>query len=121
MRIIIAGSRDIPDPYTHVCEAIAKCIFVPKINLTIISGGARGIDRAGELFAQNHGFSCERYIPDWSLGKMAGILRNAQMIKEGKPDALIAVWDGVSRGTADMITKMTKHGGHIYVHIVGEY
>jgi hypothetical protein len=30
--------------------------------------------------------------------------------------ALIAIWDGVSRGTADMLTRATRHGLRVYIH-----
>ena len=52
MKVAIIGSRDIPDP-----EAVYKliCDKVP-INCTeIVSGGAEGVDKLAERYADEHG------------------------------------------------------------------
>jgi len=42
------------------------------------------------------------------LGKAAGFIRNAEMAEYA--DALIAFWDGRSKGTKHMIDLAKKHG-----------
>lgn len=98
MRVIIAGSRSIPD-YAIVSRAIVESGFeITKV----ISGHARGVDRLGELWARKHKIPIQTFIPDWDRhGKIAGHLRNAEMAKVA--DALILIWDGMSHGSASML------------------
>ena len=113
MKVIIAGSRTIVTP-TVVSSAIVHSGF--EI-LEVVSGGARGVDALGEKWAQIHNISARRFPADWDgLGKRAGYVRNVQMAEYA--DALIAVWDGKSKGTAHMIETMRKLGKPVYVHKV---
>ena len=98
MKVIIAGSRDIED-YDLVCYAVATS----KLDITtVISGTANGVDKLGERYATEHGIPIERYPADWQKhGKSAGYKRNQKMAEIA--DALIAVYDGVSRGTLHMV------------------
>lgn len=101
MRVIIAGSRSAVR-YSDLIEAIAVAELVGIVPTTVISGTAHGADQLGERWAQEHHIPLEQYPADWrNYGKRAGILRNSQMAK--KADALIALWDGMSTGTAHMI------------------
>lgn len=43
----------------------------------------------------------------------SGPIRNGEMAKYA--DALIAMWDGTSTGTKNMIDQATKHGLKVYV------
>ena len=75
----------------------------------IVSGHAKGADTLGEKYAQERGLNIELHPADWhSHGRAAGPIRNAEMAAEA--DALIAFWDGQSRGTANMI-KIAKDKG----------
>lgn len=113
MRTIIAGSRSITDP-VEVERAVANCGWTPT---TIISGGARGVDRMGENYARLNGLSLEIYEAEWGVyGNVAGYIRNAKMAKVA--DALIAVWDGISKGTGNMIDTARKMDLKVYVHLV---
>lgn len=59
----------------------------------------------------------ERFPADWDRrGRAAGRIRNREMAKHA--DALIAVWDGESRGTANMILEAHRAGLKVYVHLV---
>ncbi len=56
----------------------------------------------------------ERYPADWDKhGKPAGYIRNAEMAD--KAEALLALWDGQSRGTLHMINLAKKKGLLVYV------
>lgn len=115
MRTIIAGSRGITD-YKVVLAAIRKAIEREQITPTeILSGGAIGVDSLGEKFAHEFGMHVEYHLPDWDkYNKRAGLVRNEEMAKVA--DALIAIWDGKSRGTAHMIKIAQTHGVKTYVH-----
>ena len=47
------------------------------------------------------GQSLTRFPADWNKGKSAGYIRNEKMANYA--DALIAFWNGMSRGTEHMI------------------
>lgn len=102
-RVIIAGTRDFSD-YQFLrqkCDAILSSKRQDS-NIVIISGTARGADRLGEQYARERGYKIERYPADWDNdGHAAGPIRNARMADNA--DALIAFWDGRSRGTKNMI------------------
>lgn len=60
----------------------------------------------GEFWALHHDIPVKKFPADWGgLGKRAGYLRNEQMADYA--DALIAVWDGKSKGTKHMIDVAT--------------
>jgi len=70
----------------------------------VIEGGARGADRLGRETAELFGIPVETYPADWSKnGAIAGLIRNREMLKFGKPDVVLAFWDGKSSGTKNMI------------------
>lgn len=109
MKVIIAGSRGFTNP-NIVVAAVVKSKF--KIT-EVVSGGARGIDRFGEKYARDNGIPIKQFLPDWSKGRGAGFARNIEMAEYA--DALIAIWDGESRGTAQMIREAEKRGLKVYV------
>jgi hypothetical protein len=79
--------------------------------ITIISGTARGADTLGERYAEECGWELERYPADWkTYGKRAGPIRNSQMLREGKPDLVVAFRGPNSRGTQNMIDQARKAG-----------
>ena len=111
MKVIIAGSRTIRDKNT-VERAMRKVTWVIT---EIVSGGAAGVDTLGEEIAKEKGVSVRIFNADWNqYGKSAGPIRNQQMADYA--DALLAVWDGRSRGTLDMIRRAFNSGLDVYVH-----
>lgn len=110
MKVIVAGSRDIVD-YEIVKSAIVSSGF----QITeIVSGGARGVDTLGERYAKENNIPFVVFPAKWDLyGKKAGYLRNIQMSEYA--DGLIAVWDGVSKGTGHMIHIAMKNDLEVYI------
>lgn len=121
---IIAGGRDITD-YRLLMRALADSGFIPHIT-EVYSGRASGADALGERWAHGDLFGCPvtPFPADWKKhGKAAGPLRNAQMAMAahmlwGSQGMLIALWDGKSRGTANMIECARTAGLRIYVQHV---
>lgn len=112
MKTIIAGSRTIKE-YIHVVNAIKESRF----EITeIVSGTAQGVDRLGELYGKYNNIPVKQFPADWSLGKRAGMIRNQQM--SDYADAAIIIWDGVSRGSANMIETAKKDGLEVFVYEV---
>lgn len=90
MKLLIVGSRSIED--FDLTE------YVPSNTSLIISGGAKGIDTVAEKYADIHRLSKLILRPRYDLyGKAAPINRNEAMV--GLADAVLVIWDGVSRGT----------------------
>lgn len=113
MRTIVAGSRDITD-YVRVSDAMRDCGWAPSV---VLSGRARGVDRLGEIWARTHGVPLEIYPANWRLyGNTAGHMRNVQMAINA--EALVAVWDGKSKGTGDMISIARRMGLRVFVRTV---
>lgn len=112
MKVIIAGSRNFSD-YSALKKKIDE--FQQKHQITeIVSGGAEGADRLGEIYAEENGIPVEIFPADWSKnGKAAGPIRNRQMANYA--DALLAVWDGSSKGTKNMIEEMHKLKKPVFV------
>ena len=114
-RVIIAGSRSFND-YELLRE---RCLSILQEKMRtnrviIVSGHARGADSLGERFANEFSLSFELHPAKWRLlGKAAGMVRNAEMAKCS--DALIAFWDGESRGTRHMINFARKRGLEVSV------
>ena len=109
-RVIIAGTRDFSDYQLlrDKCDAILSSKRQDS-NIIIVSGTARGADRLGERYARERGYEIRQFPADWlNDEKKAGPIRNAKMADNA--DALIAFWDGESRGTKNMIETANRKG-----------
>lgn len=107
-RVIIAGSRDFDD-YKMLCDYCDKILSNTNDEIVVVSGAARGADYLGMCYANDRGYKIEYFFPEWDkYGKSAGYRRNVQMAENA--DALIAFWDGKSRGTMHMINIATERG-----------
>ena len=117
-RVIIAGTRDFND-YDLLSKHADQMLSNVADEIEIVSGGAKGADALGERYAQQKGYSVKRFPADWAkYGRRAGPMRNAEMAKYA--DALIAYWDGKSKGTKSMIDLATKEGLKVRVKIYGQ-
>lgn len=131
-KVIIAGSRNFNN-YTLLKSELDKLFSEPFI---VVSGGAKGADSLGEMYANEKGYLVERYLPKWNdltvsncvikynsygaYNALAGHNRNQEMlnavIKNSDSGCVVAFWDGKSKGTENMI-KISKNAG-IIVYIV---
>jgi YspA, cpYpsA-related SLOG family len=110
MKTIIAGSRTV-ESYDDIIRAIEAAGWRPTL---VISGTARGADRLGERWARENNVPLRQMPADWDrYGKRAGYLRNSAMLEHA--DALIALWDGQSRGTRHMIETAKDKGLVVFV------
>lgn len=107
-RTLICGSRTFNDEQLMFSELnTGKHGYIH----TVIHGGAAGADSLAHDWAKTYARQVEIYQADWvHEGKKAGILRNIRMLEHGKPDQVIAFWDGKSPGTAHMI-KISQEAG----------
>jgi hypothetical protein len=124
MKIIIAGSRTITDKdkvYSIITAGLNSLSTLERVE--IVSGGARGVDKLGELYAVESSRCTNRYVDlkvfsaDWNkYGKRAGYLRNKQMAEYA--DALILIWDGKSRGSQMMLELAKQYKLKIYEQVI---
>jgi hypothetical protein len=114
MKVIIAGSRCICNE-----TAVVSALNHNPYDITeVVSGHAAGIDQIGEMWARSKGHPVTTFTPDYNDGnqRRAPLLRNTAMAKYA--DALIAIWDGQSRGTKHMIGEMKKLNKPYTVYII---
>ena len=115
MKVIIAGCRNWRASRSRIQEVVEESGFEVT---ELVSGGAPGIDESGEIWAKWEGVQIQIFRASWTtLGRKAGPIRNAEMAKYA--DALIAFWDGKSRGTGSMIREMRSRGKPYHVVAVG--
>lgn len=110
VKIIIAGGREFTNYglLERVCNHMLSVIKETS-KVTIVSGGARGVDKMGERYAQEHDIDLIVMNADWEKhGKSAGYKRNQEMANISTH--LIAFWDGKSRGTKHMIDIAKRDG-----------
>lgn len=100
-KVIIAGSRTFSD--YKLLATTCDHMLQNQDDVEVVSGKEpKGADKLGELYAEEKGYRVEEFPAHWSqFGNAAGPLRNKQMAEYA--DALIAFWDGKSRGTLNMI------------------
>lgn len=110
MRVLVCGGRDFDD-YDLLEETLTN--LFNEHNLwtegVIIHGAAKGADSLASVWADVEDIEEWAYPAKWSEeGKAAGPLRNIRMLKEGKPDLVVAFPGG--KGTAHMV-KIAKEAG----------
>ena len=120
IRVIIAGSRNFKDN-SFLEEKLDYLLgnYQPE-QVTIISGGARGADSLGEKYAHKKGYSSKIVEAEWDnlevkktwvrvkkdgtkYNALAGFQRNQAMADMATHAVMF--WDGMSRGTQDMIER----------------
>ena len=111
-KVIVAGGRDFNN--YDLLKSKLDILLANRSPIEIVSGTARGADKLGELYAKKSKLSLALFPADWEFhGKSAGYKRNAQMADYA--DALVAFWDGKSRGTMHMINLAKSAGIHVRV------
>ena len=112
MKLAIVGSRDFRN-YVLLKKTILETLLkwdtkVEDIEC-IVSGGARGADMLGEIWANKNKLNKKIFKPEWDkYGKGAGIMRNTDIVDESTH--MIAFVAPTSRGTWDSIRKAQKKG-----------
>jgi hypothetical protein len=116
MLCIIAGSRSVME--SDVLFAIDHCPWKESIS-SVVSGTAAGSDRYGERWAKREGLEVIKFPAEWDkYGMSSGPRRNKEMAQNA--DALVAIWDGASRGTMSMIQYAKKMGLKVMIYFYNE-
>ena len=117
MKLIIAGSRTMLERSSFIDNMMDLAIDKNILITEVVCGMARGSDMAGKLWAEENEILVAKFPADWDKhGKAAGHIRNSEMAKYG--DALLLIWDGSSRGSANMKQNMEKLGKPVYKVII---
>lgn len=110
MKLIIAGGRDLNVTTEQIRGYFEKFNLAPT---EIVSGGARGIDACAIQYAKDTKGVVAVFEADWDkYGKGAGPVRNLSMALYA--DALLLIWDGKSKGSANMKARMVGLKKPIY-------
>lgn len=117
IKVAIVGSRTF-DNYEMLKTFIGQAcenegLFQGK-EVEIISGGARGADKLGERFAEEHDYTLTVFKAEWDkYGKSAGFRRNVDIIKNC--DICFAFWDGKSQGTLHDINLCKEYNKRCFI------
>lgn len=117
MKVIIAGGRNVQD-LDHVIYALKE---YGKIHLItqVVSGMARGVDSLAVRWAGWFNIPVMPFPANWDKhGRAAGPIRNLEMAEYA--DELVAVWDGKSRGTKNMIDQMHHKQKPVFIYRIDQ-
>ncbi|AWN47210.1 hypothetical protein DK419_13510 [Methylobacterium terrae] len=121
LRVLVCGGRDYATKDRRQMLDVAfrlGALSDERGPLTIIEGGASGADAAAYFWATIWGVDVETFPADWAQdGRAAGPMRNARMLREARPDLVLAFPGG--RGTADMVRRARAAG--VPVEVGGEH
>ncbi len=112
MNLAIVGSRELTNYSWFKAHVEAFISEHGKPDL-IVSGGARGADTLARIYAEEKKIPIQEFIPNWKIGKCAGILRNTDIINASTH--VIAFPSKEGRGTQDSIKKATDGGKELKV------
>ena len=109
MKLLVVGSRSI--------TSFDLSQYIQSDVDTIISGGADGIDSLAEHYADLHRISKYILRPQYNIyGRAAPLKRNEQMVDMA--DAVLAIWDGDSKGVQYTLRYIKKVGKPLTLIIV---
>ena len=112
----MTGTRNLPERYFPQVEA-ALALFPD--HTVLIQGKAKGVDTFAGNYGLKRGWEVLAFPANWSLGKAAGMLRNDQMLREGRPTFFLAFHTDplLGRGTRDMVMRLNsaKVPGYVWV------
>ena len=109
--ILVTGDREWRSP-KQIRIIYRELAVFPKGSI-LVHGAARGVDSLAGEIGKELGFEIRAYPADWEqYGRAAGPIRNRLMLKEQKPDIVIAFHHRIdeSKGTKDMIIVAGQSG-----------
>jgi hypothetical protein len=118
-KLLVSGSRTITDKRKVFLELDFMIDGVLHgDDVTIIEGGARGVDTLAREYAIERNIPYEEHPADWDKnGRAAGYIRNVEMVKEA--DVALIIWDGKSKGAAHAMKTCEKKGVKYLLKLMG--
>lgn len=112
MKLAIIGSRKIEN-----IENIDISQYISDDVQLIISGGAKGVDKLAEQYADKNRLSKYIIRPNYKrYGRGGAIIRNKEIVDFA--DEVLAFWDGKSNGTKNTIDYANKIEKNIKIVII---
>lgn len=111
LTMAVVGSRSFDDKSLGMLETNKFVDNFKDIGRVtkIVSGGAKGADLFGKMYAGYNRMGYIEHLPDWDEhGKAAGMIRNRDIINDA--DCAIIFWDGTSKGTKNSIDLIRAKG-----------
>lgn len=108
MKIAVVGSRDFND-YQRLSRELKDL----EIDV-ILSGGASGADKLAKRYAEESRIDFEEWLPRHQVDKDTPYnpkwyhVRDEEMINEA--DTVVAFWNGISKGTKNVIDYAQREG-----------
>ncbi|MDM0085562.1 DUF2493 domain-containing protein [Variovorax sp. J31P179] len=100
MRVLVCGGRD--DDSAFIVNVLDRVHARQPVTL-LIEGGATGVDNLARRWAIARRIEAATYRANWDRYQHRAVLvRNAQMLREARPELVVAFKGG--RGTAHMVT-----------------
>lgn len=134
MRVIVAGSRSITDE-PLIAYVMGLGMGTLGLATEVVTGCAPGVDAVAAKIAREYRepFPVKEFPAAWGdinvegavvrtrtngskYNVLAGHQRNQKMAEYA--DALIAIWDGKSTGTKDMISRMERLSKPYFIYSV---
>jgi hypothetical protein len=107
MKVLVCGGRDYAD--ARALDEALDALHRETAITRLIHGAARGADSLAAAWAKSRCIPELAFPADWKRdGKAAGFVRNARMLREGRP-ALVVAFPG-GKGTAHMV-KLARDAG----------
>jgi hypothetical protein len=89
LKVVVCGGREFKDAgfiYAELDRLHMEYGFD-----TMLEGDARGVDRIAGEWARARGMELVEFPADWANdGRHAALIRNERMLREGKPDLVVA-------------------------------
>ena len=115
MKLIIAGSRTLSPSPNEIAQFLVDN-GISRLRITeVVSGGANGVDRCGELYAAQFNIPTKLFPADWKTHKKAaGPIRNKQMATYADA-ALVIMMVGGSKGSMNLVNHMKQLNKPVYI------
>lgn len=97
VRVGVVGSRSFSS-----LALVRSFVAALPAGVVVVSGGAGGVDRVAASAAAARGLEVSVFPAAWSLGRAAGVVRNAPLVRSCA--LVVAFWDGVSAGTGSAVS-----------------
>lgn len=112
MKVLVCGGRDFDD--ADFLNSVMDKILKKHKDITVIHGSCRtGADNLVELWCKENEVNYQGYPARWkTLGRKAGPIRNAEMIRDGKPDVVVGFKGGT--GTENMCNTAEQKGINVW-------
>ena len=107
MYILVCGGREYAN--VRALDEALDAIHREKNISRLIHGAARGADSLAAAWARSRGIPLLAFPAGWKKdGRAAGFVRNARMLRDGRPELVVAFPGG--KGTAHMVNLAVAAG-----------